>query len=67
MGMAEATALEEAVAVSIGGDGEDTPVGDAIDEGKMKSSMFIGSASEVLGPSWDDSRNLAIPDGALVV
>ena len=41
------------------------PAGDAIDAGNMKSSMFMGSGSEVLERS-TDSRSFAIPEGALV-
>ena len=39
--------------------------GDAIDVGNMKSSMFMGSGSEVIVCS-TDSRSFAIPEGALV-
>ena len=42
MGMAEATALVEVDNLSSGGAG-DTPAGEATEDGKMKSSRFIGS------------------------
>lgn len=41
------------------------PAGDAIDVGKMKSSIFMASGSGVFETS-TDSRSLAIPEGALV-
>lgn len=40
-------------------------VGDAIEVGNMKSSMFMASGSGVLDRS-TDSRSFAIPEGALV-
>lgn len=48
-----------------GGEDGDTPAGDAIDVGNMKSSMFIASGSGESARS-ADSRSFAIPEGTLV-
>ncbi len=65
IGMAEATALVEGDVRSAGGDGERS-VGDVPDDGKTNSSMFMGSDGGA--PDWStDSRNFAIPDGAVTV
>lgn len=61
IGIADATAWLEPAA-SAGGDG-DKPEGEPMDDGTMKSSIFIGSDSAgVLFPSID-CRSLAIPLG----
>lgn len=50
---------------SAGGDGE-VSAGEVTDEGKTKSSMFMGSDGGV--PAWSmDSRSFAMPDGAAAV
>lgn len=65
MGMAETTALVERKVRSAGGEGE-VSAGDVTEDGKTKSSIFIGSDGGV--PAWSmDSRSFAIPDGAAAV
>lgn len=66
MGIAAAVVFDVADVPSVGGDGE-PPAGEAVDDGKIRSSMFIGSSSVLYcGPDKSkDLRNLAIPDGAL--
>lgn len=60
MGIADVLAVRGGV-----GDGE-MLAGEAIDVGKMKSSMFIASGSGLFDGS-TDSRSFAIPEGALAV
>lgn len=63
--MAETTALLERTVKSAGGEGE-VSAGEVTDEGKTKSSIFIGSDGGV--PAWSmDSRSCAMPDGAAAV
>lgn len=50
---------------SAGGEGE-VSAGDVTEEGKTKSSIFIGSDGGVLARSMD-SRSCAIPDGAAAI
>jgi hypothetical protein len=45
IGMAEATAFAEAPALSLESD-VDIPAGEATDEGRIKSSKFIGSVAD---------------------
>lgn len=42
------------------------PAGEAIEVGKMKSSIFMASGSGVWDDRSMDSRSFAMPDGALV-
>ncbi len=66
IGIAAAVVFEVADEPSVGGEGE-TPAGEAVEEGNIRSSMFIGSSS-LLYCVFDkskDLRNFAIPDGAL--
>jgi hypothetical protein len=59
IGMADVTAFVEAPAFSLESD-VDIPAGDATDEGRMKSSRFIGSAAVRL--NWStDLRSWAMP------
>lgn len=51
MGMAEATVLDGAAICSLGGDGDGTVAGEAIEFGTMKSSKFMESGSV----SWEKS------------
>ena len=58
---------EPADVLTVGGEGE-IPAGEAVEEGKIRSSMFIGSGSWVFELVFDkskDFRSFAIPDGAL--
>lgn len=67
IGIAAAVECELAEVLSVGGEGE-IPAGDAVEEGNIKSSMFIGPGSLVLELVFDESkdfRSFAIPDGAL--
>lgn len=48
IGIADATAFAEALALSLESD-VDIPAGEATDEGKMKSSRFIGSDADRFG------------------
>lgn len=51
MGMAEATVPDGATMFSLGGDGDGTLAGEAVEFGRMKSSKFMESGSA----SWDRS------------
>lgn len=63
IGIADAVVFDVDGVTSVG-EGREMPVGDAVDDGKIKSSMFIGSGSTVFDES-NDSRNFAIPDGGV--
>ena len=72
MGMAEAAVVCVVVVVEEGGwmsliEGEgDMPLGEAIEDGTMKSSRFIESMLPALPAAWSaDWRNRAIPLGGL--
>lgn len=59
--------MAEAVGCAGGEGGEvEMPAGDAIEVGKMKSSMFMASGSGELEDMSMDWRSFAMPEGAVV-
>ena len=66
IGIAAAVVFEVADVPSVGGEGE-IPAGEAVEEGNIKSSIFMGSGSfrELVLDKSKDFRSFAIPDGAL--